>query len=396
MDVAATIAAPPPLLTRVAETNTVADVQLTVSNAACKKVGKKLPGPLAIAVCGRTLAQVVANPQAYWVCEKSDGERAMLAAMARGVFMVNRSFVVSKLAGGEVLLPALLKPQHAAAAAAATVLDGELVQDLSTTPPRDVFLVFDILCLDGVSFVKQPLLVRLRAIGELIRRVRGLGSAADACRLALVPKEFQPACHITRIFNNIHKARDGHHRYMYKGKHVHNANDGIIFTPGEQGYWTSLLKWKWAQHNTVDFKVDYAGIVGATLVHGTGGAGAMTTVPLMTWTQASSHVAVAQLLLTKAEFNVLSAAVSGAGFAIVECAYSRETSRWHLKCLRPDKSTANHVSVAFQTMEVLVENISAERLVRELGGKKQAAAAAAAAAGSGSSSSSNSSNTTMK
>ena len=48
-------------------------------------------------------------------------------------------------------------------------------------------------------------------------------------------------------------------RYLYRGAHGTNLNDGVVFTPGDQGYWQAkgtLLKWKWFEDNTVDFFVD--------------------------------------------------------------------------------------------------------------------------------------------
>lgn len=47
--------------------------------------------------------------------------------------------------------------------------------------------------------------------------------------------------------------------YVYHGAHGTNLNDGVVFTPGNQGYWQTkgaLLKWKWFEDNTVDFFVD--------------------------------------------------------------------------------------------------------------------------------------------
>lgn len=43
----------------------------------------RLPGPLATTANNRTLRSVVAKRDKYWVCEKSDGERAMFLCMQR-------------------------------------------------------------------------------------------------------------------------------------------------------------------------------------------------------------------------------------------------------------------------------------------------------------------------
>jgi len=48
-------------------------------------------------------------------------------------------------------------------------------------------------------------------------------------------------------------------RYLYRGAHGSNLNDGVVFTPGDKGYFQprgTLLKWKWFEDNTIDFFVD--------------------------------------------------------------------------------------------------------------------------------------------
>ena len=142
---------------------------LTLSKARNSR-NDKLPGPLAVTLSRSSLAKVIsamhtasagrpadAVKQGYWVCEKSDGERAMLfcshrcvphGCVARGrmrmccvgcgpcaetdtttahspknAYLLNRSFVVSSLDGGEALANAL-------AVKGDTLLDGELLLEL--------------------------------------------------------------------------------------------------------------------------------------------------------------------------------------------------------------------------------------------------------------------------
>ena len=80
-------------------------------------------------------------------------------------------------------------------------------------------------------------------------------------QLLIVGKQFFIAKHISRVFDRIEISTkaDGMRHFLHRGKHFHNLNDGIVFTPDDEPYWAergTLLKWKWLEDNTIDFAID--------------------------------------------------------------------------------------------------------------------------------------------
>jgi hypothetical protein len=81
-----------------------------------------------------------------------------------------------------------------------------------------------------------------------------------------------PLKHIESVLNGIHITNSSTHHgatlptYQYKDNSRWNDNDGLVFTPEGASYTdliahrggrisTPLLKWKWKEHNTIDFLI---------------------------------------------------------------------------------------------------------------------------------------------
>jgi hypothetical protein len=119
-----------------------------------------------------------------------------------------------------------------------TVLDGELVYN--RTMKETVFLVFDILALDGTPVLQMPFSRRLDLITKrgsgVIARCDPVAaasvSAPPAARpVLLVRKNFVDKARITELLSNIRMdERDGERTYRDSDRR-HHKTDGIIFQP---------------------------------------------------------------------------------------------------------------------------------------------------------------------
>jgi len=133
----------------------------------------ELPGPQPVAL-SRSRLPLLAGAD-FGVCEKSDGERAMLLLLAPphapplpppGAYLLDRSFCVEAVEGGAEYGAALAK-------GGPTLLDGELLQredDMgSGTGARAVYMVFDCIAARGVDVAGKGLTERLQALNSAVR-----------------------------------------------------------------------------------------------------------------------------------------------------------------------------------------------------------------------------------
>jgi hypothetical protein len=172
----------------------VLDIMFPGGAPAGRYLGERpeLPGPQPVSLNRRNLATVAA--QAYGVCEKSDGERAMLllvrlpapvrgsAPVPAGAYLVDRTFDVVTFDGADA---------YAALAGGGgpTLLEGELLlrrTDMGTgTGALAVFNMFDCVAAAGADVAARPLKERLDALRKAGREPyleleRGATAAAGA------------------------------------------------------------------------------------------------------------------------------------------------------------------------------------------------------------------------
>ena len=90
--------------------------------------------------------------------------------------------------------------------------------------------------------------------------VGGFGFAFASPRpwLCVSHQTFLDKAQIHQHWQRISKTPDGAYLYEDAERNLRNHNDGLIFTPVQQPYLMSsdtLLKWKWPDLQSVDFKV---------------------------------------------------------------------------------------------------------------------------------------------
>ena len=118
----------------------------------------RFPGPQPVSIERRHFPLLTQQP--YFVCEKTDGTRYLLASTEEGVVLVNRAFEVIKVQGVRI-------PKD-------TLLDGELVK---TRNGKTLFLVFDAVRVKGENIKELPLDSRLE-------KARGISKVSTVAVLA--------------------------------------------------------------------------------------------------------------------------------------------------------------------------------------------------------------------
>lgn len=244
----------------------------------------------------------------YSVTEKIDGERClMLIASGTGdVFLFTRKM--------QVRATGLRLVEYAG-----TLLDIELVRDHE-------YHVFDLVCFKGNDLRGNPtygLRERLRICKEIV--------SAFNCPARVFLKDF------------VWSIAD-----INKLPQTTYEKDGYILTPVNEPYptragWTSLLKWKPAELNSVDFLLVFDAD-GTPRVHV--GLRDNTTVPF----SFCSRVVIDDTLHERQG-------------CIVECVYDSKLKAWTVMRVREDKQKPNYHKVAESVWEAIQDPVSLDDLI---------------------------------
>ena len=220
---------------------------------------------------------LVAQP--YFAAEKTDGVRYMLLILgARGTFCVDRNFDMRRLP--PMKFPSRVDPS---APLDKTLLDGELIADVGGTgqPLPDAgssdaapsakrlrFLAYDACRVAGKACCDEPLHTRLMALRREVLSPRYKLSMTEPSSFDGEPftvelKDFFELGHLPHIFKHVnampHNAEGLLYAFEDPLRKLSHGNDGIIFTPMVEPYrpytCPSLLKWKPANMNSVDFQL---------------------------------------------------------------------------------------------------------------------------------------------
>ncbi|CAG8523546.1 6470_t:CDS:10 [Ambispora gerdemannii] len=185
----------------------------------------------------------------YFVCEKSDGIRYLMFATntpkGPATFFVDRKNKVQYIADLKLPLRDTPNKYHHE-----TMMDGELVVDLDRDKKSVRFLVFDLMVINGAVVTQRSLSTRLGMFRQ---------DVIDPLRTALKndPElaKRQPFTYVIEMERSY-----GLPKIFLQLPHLKHANDGLIFTPVKLPYSSGtcpkLLKWKPANSNTVDFKIN--------------------------------------------------------------------------------------------------------------------------------------------
>ena len=192
--------------------------------------------------------------QEYYAAEKTAGRRYMLLILARGAFMIDRSFAMRRLERMHFPGRKPGEPPHD------TLLDGELVecQAADSGGPRLRFLVHDACCVCGALLTAEPLTTRLMAARREVLTARYAAAASGAHDFSAEPfaielKDFFGLAHLPHLLAHVTaqpslpggeaEARAegrgrGKRRFSFADplRKRRHGSEGVIFRPVRDGY----------------------------------------------------------------------------------------------------------------------------------------------------------------
>ncbi len=298
----------PLVLRRLEDAETAAEILLMIKALACDDSPRsRYPGPNPVSLDKSHFARIRGEP--YYVCEKTDGVRYMLACCSPPGLPRNLCLLLDR-ALRVYFVPLRRVPT---AAFQGTLLDGELAWNKATGAWE--YLVFDALCVSGVPILNDALPARLDAVHRLLGVYEH--DAEDAVRLTV--KSFVSCARIADL---------GPHLAAVEQKY---DVDGVILTPAKPGVvygrHGGMFKLKPPGAHTVDF---YTPDGLALCVYDTA---------------KGAHVKVGSLPPARR------AAPGG----VVEC--RKAGAGWEVVGVRTDKTTANDLVTYNKTLINILENL---------------------------------------
>jgi len=303
------------------------------------------PGSMPVNLSRRHIATIQSKP--YFVSEKTDGIRYMLfVKKSEGVFLIDRKFDFHFVSGFSSL-------EDAYADVGPTLLDGEMIRCIRTQGP--MFLIFDCVMFNGVSVVNETLSRRLEKIRLAVKRYRMQVVSKDETSnlpFEIGGKPIMPKDSFEDLEGHIKLDKQGEH--IFEDHARHHRTDGFIFAPDERYHpktCPNLLKWKYPEKMSIDFKVCFRDN-GTALYFTCLGPHGMDIEY--------------QASLSEEDMRRLKLDIErqpDKGQLIVEMSHNHLRGEWRYLLLRNDKNRANFVGIVFDTLEVLSENISLNELL---------------------------------
>ncbi|KAH7293136.1 hypothetical protein KP509_28G013500 [Ceratopteris richardii] len=276
----------------------------------------------------------------YYATWKADGTRYMMFITRDGCFLIDRKFHFRRVQMRFPIKAGSAETHHL------TLLDGEMVIDEipETHERKRRYLIYDVMMLNHDSLVQLPFHERWRRIHAYVIEPRSM----DRKKNNWYCYEAEPFTVRRKDFWLLSTTEKLLHSFI---KHLSHEADGLIFQGWDDPYYArtneSLLKWKYAHMNSVDFKFQ---------VSADGSSHQLFLIDKnKLWPLEGASVVFPH----GEDPNMLSG-------KIIECSWLRDERKWEFMRIRTDKETPNAVRTYRKVMESIEDNITEEVLLSEI------------------------------